>query len=222
MTDLKTLVQSKNAVLFDMDGTIVNTEGLHARAASGVLKELGVIIDLEAMMHQFYGVTDTVVLQTTCPHLSEQEIHYAINKKNAELIKIFKAMSSSEKEKYVTPGLFDFLNFLKKEKKKIGVVSASEDIVVSETLNTFGISDFVELQMGRNQTINTKPHPEPYLEGMKRLNTAASETLIFEDSPTGLTSAHASGAHIIRITEFSHSKEKSGYSEIQNFLLAKT
>ena len=218
MPDLKTLVQDKSAVLFDMDGTIVNTEGLHARAASGVLKELGVIIDLESMMHKFYGVTDTVVLQTTCPHLTEKEIHYAIDKKNAELIKIFQSMTSSEKEKYITPGLFDFLNFLKKEKKKIGVVSASEDIVVSETLITFGIASYVEIQMGRNQTTQTKPHPEPYIEGMKRLSSMPAETLIFEDSPTGLTSAHASGAHIIRITEFSHSKEKSAYRELKNFL----
>lgn len=219
MSDLKALVQSKTAILFDMDGTIVNTEGLHAKAGSSVLKELGVTIDLESLMHKFYGVTDTVILQTTCPHLSEKEIHYAIDKKNSELIKIFKAMAASEKEKYITPGLFDFLTFLKKEKKKIGVVSASEDIVVNETLNIFGISSYIELQMGRNQTTLTKPHPEPYLEGMKRLSANAHETLIFEDSPTGLTSAHASGAHIVRITEFSHSKEKSAYREIKNFLL---
>jgi HAD superfamily hydrolase (TIGR01509 family) len=217
MTDLKSLVLSKSAVLFDMDGTLVNTEGFHAQAGSIVLKEMGVTIDLESMVHKFYGVTDTVVLKMACPQLTETEINYAIAKKNAHLIDLFSKMSKREKEKYITPGLFDFLNFLKKENKRIGVVSASEDIVVIETLKTFGISHFAEIQMGRNQTKETKPHPAPYIEGMKRLNATAATTLIFEDSPTGLTSAQASGADTIRITEFSHSKEKSSFQEIKNF-----
>lgn len=218
MPDLKALVSNKNAILFDMDGTIVNTEGLHAQAGSLILKDMGVTMDLESMMHKFYGVTDSDVLKITCPQLSEKEIQEAIEKKNVHLLKIFKAMTETQKEKYITPGLFDFLNYLKKENKKIGVVSASEDIVVTETLKTFGISRFIDIQMGRNQTNLTKPHPEPYIEGMKRLKSTAIDTLIFEDSPTGLASAHASGAHLIRITEFSHSKEKSSFQEIQNFV----
>jgi HAD superfamily hydrolase (TIGR01509 family) len=204
-----------------MDGTIVNTEGLHAKAAMVVLSEMGISIDLESMLTKFYGMTDTVVLKMTCPHLNEDEITKAIEKKNVYLLQILKSMSATEKEKYITPGLFDFLNLLKKENKKIGVVSASEDIVVKETLKAFGISEFVEIQMGRNQTILTKPNPDPYIEGMRRLKSTGQETLIFEDSPTGLASAHASGAHSIRITEFSHSKEKSDFEEIQNFVLNK-
>lgn len=218
MIDLKTLVRTKDAVIFDMDGTIVNTEGIHARAASVVLRDMGIKIDLESMLTQFYGMTDTVVLKMTCPNLSEQEILQAIAKKNIELVKIFKQMSKREKEECTTPGLFEFLYFLIKEKKKLAVVSASEDIIVTETLITFGISSLIKIQMGRNQTLLTKPNPEPYLEGMRRLNTKAEETLIFEDSPTGLLSAHASGAQLIRITEFSHSKDKSIYPEIKNFL----
>jgi HAD superfamily hydrolase (TIGR01509 family) len=218
MTDLKTLVSSKNAIIFDMDGTIVNTEALHAKAATLVLKEMGITIDIESMLTQFYGMTDTLVLKTLCPQLSEHEIQSAILKKNFHLLKIFQGMSKTEKDAHTTPGLFEFLNFLIKEKKKLGVVSASEDIIVIETLKTFGISNYMEIQMGRNQTMLTKPHPEPYLEGMRRLNSTALDTLIFEDSPTGLLSAHASGAEIVRITEFSHSLEKSKYKEIPNFL----
>jgi beta-phosphoglucomutase len=218
MTDLKALVRSKNTIIFDMDGTIVNTEDLHARAATHILQDMGIVVDLQSMLTTFYGMTDTIVLKMTCPHLTDKEIDHAIEKKNIQLLKIFQSMTKKEKEKCITPGLVDFLNFLKLEKKRIGVVSASEDIIVTETLKTFGLSHYMEIQMGRNQTALTKPNPDPYIEGMKRLYSTANETLIFEDSPTGLTSAHASGAHIIRITEFSHSKEKSAYQEMQNFL----
>jgi beta-phosphoglucomutase len=98
------------------------------------------------------------------------------------------------------------------------VVSASEDIIVSETLKCFEIYSYIDLQMGRHQTNLTKPHPEPYLEGMRRLKTGPLKTLIFEDSPTGLESAVASGASVIRITGFAHSDKILHSHERKNFI----
>jgi beta-phosphoglucomutase len=222
MTDLKTLVKNKSAILFDMDGTLVNTEPLHAKASVKVLAELGVKVDLMACIDQFYGMTDHVVLKTVCPHLSDDEIDSAITEKNRHLVTLFKQLSHSEKQPYITPGLFDFLNYLKLEKKKCAVVSASEDIIVLETLACFGIDVYMDIQMGRNQTPLTKPHPDPYIEGMKRLNVNAAETVIFEDSPTGLKSAAGSLASVIRITAFAHStsgqKIEGSFPEFKNFL----
>lgn len=218
MSDLKSLLMPLDAVLFDMDGTIVNTEPLHARAAVIVLKKLGIEIDLEACLNQFYGMTDTAVLKITCPHLTDLEIDQAIAEKNVHLLKIFAQLTCDEKKQYITPGLFEFLSFLKKEKKQLAVVSASEDIIVTETLKCFDIHPHIDLQMGRHQTLLTKPHPEPYLEGMRRLKTEPSKTLIFEDSPTGLKSAIASGAKVIRITGFAHSDEVLHTHERKNFL----
>lgn len=218
MSDLKALLMNFEAVIFDMDGTIVNTEPFHARAAVIVLKDLGINIDLESCLDQFYGMTDTAVLKMTCPTLSDDEIDWAISEKNIHLIKLFKTLSPSQKNQCITPGLFDFLKFLKKENKKLAVVSASEDIVVAETLKCFEIHSYMDLQMGRHQTKLTKPHPEPYLEGMRRLKTSPSKTLIFEDSPTGLESAVASGANVIRITGFAHSDKVLHAHEKKNFI----
>lgn len=219
MTDLKALLKIHDAVIFDMDGTIVNTEPLHAKAAVIVLKSRGYDIDLEACLDQFYGMTDTAVLKMTCPELTDEEIEIAIAEKNKHLMDIFLALPEEEKHHYVTPGLFDFLTYLKQQGKAVAVVSASEDIIVEKTLECFSITAFVDLQMGRHQTKLTKPHPEPYIEGMKRLKTDPKKTLIFEDSPTGLKSAIASGANVIRITGFAHSDEVLHTHEIKNFLI---
>ncbi len=219
MTDLKALVSSHDAVIFDMDGTIVNTEPLHARAAVIVLKDLGFNINLEACLDQFYGMTDTAVLKLTCPSLSDLEIESAIAEKNKHLVALFQNLPEEEKNTYITPGLFDFLKFLKSQNKAIAVVSASEDIIVEKTLECFAITSYVDLQMGRHQTVLTKPHPDPYIEGMKRLNIQAAKTLIFEDSPTGLQSAVASGASVVRITGFAHAETILHNREIKNFLL---
>lgn len=222
MSDIKTLVRSKRAILFDMDGTLVNTERLHAMAAAGVLSDLGAHIDVDECLSRFYGMTDTHVLQTLCPQLNNLEIEKAIDEKNRRLIIIFKNLNEEEKNQYITPGLFSFLEALKKAKKKCAVVSASEDIVVTETLKAFKLDRWVELQMGRNQTSLTKPHPDPYLEAMKRLDVNANESLIFEDSPTGIKAALASQAEVVRITMFAHDsnaqKISGPYIELKNFI----
>lgn len=218
MTDLFTTVHQYKTILFDMDGTIVNTEPLHAKAAVMVLNKLGIEIDLMSCLEKYYGMTDTAVLKMECPHFSEEQIESTINQKNLNLIEIFKTLSNQEKQKFITPGLFEFLEFLKLNQKNIGVVSASEDIIVQETLRCFDISPFIPLQMGRGQTIKTKPHPDPYLEAMKRFNSSPHETIIFEDSPTGLKAASDSKAQVIRITGFAHDNIKSGFVEFKNFL----
>lgn len=223
MTDLRTLVKHKDVILFDMDGTLVNTEPLHAKAAVIVLNDLGVKVDLMATIDQFYGMTDHVVLKSVCPHFTDAEIDKCIEQKNYELIKLFQSLPDHEKENYVTPGLFPFLQHLKDENKRCAVVSASEDIIVLETLKCFGIDKFVELQMGRNQTTLTKPHPDPYLEAMKRLGTTHNNTIIFEDSPTGIKSAYASQAAVVRVMAFAHTsssqKIEGEYIELIDFLI---
>ena len=216
--DLKALVNEIDAVLFDMDGTIVNTEPLHAKAASMVLNSIGIKIDLEASLDKFYGMTDTAVLKMMCPELSDEEVDINIAKKNIELIKIFASLKREEKTPFITPGLFDFLKYLKSKNKKIAVISASEDIIVEKTLECFEINPYIDLQMGRQQTKLTKPHPEPYLEGMRRLDVFSNKTLIFEDSPTGLQSAIKSNAIVYRMMGFAHNNERLHHNEISDFL----
>ena len=222
MSDLFAYLTNKTAILFDMDGTLVNTEQLHAKAAVKVLEEMGAKIDLLSCIDQFYGMTDTIVLKTVCPQLTESEIEIAIQRKNTHLIRLLHELSPPEKERLLTPGLFHFLEFLKKKNFVCGVVSASEDIIVKETLECFGLATYMKVMMGRNQTILTKPNPDPYIEAMRRLEITKEHCLIFEDSPTGIKSATSSGAAVIRITEFSHSSSsqviEGAYMTLKNYL----
>lgn len=221
MTEHFNQLSNYSTYLFDMDGTLVNTEFLHARAASDVMKKLGIEVDLESSINQFYGMADTEVLKLLMPDISPNEITSIIAEKNKHLIEILLNLKSHEKEEYITPGLFDFFDFLLAHNKTIAVVSASEDVIVKETLACFGIDKYASLQMGRNQTERTKPHPDPYLEACKRLNASTSETLIFEDSPTGMQAALATKSDVIRITHFAHCSAPlnllGNYREIKNF-----
>ncbi len=219
MLDYSDLLKDLDTVLFDMDGTIVNTEPLHAKAGFSLLQAMNLAITPEEMVKRFYGVSDYDVIHTLFPKMSDQEIHAHIDQKNNLLIQALADLKESEKNSFITPGLFDFLNYLLKNNFKMAVVSASEDAVVKATLETFGINKIIKLGLGRNQTSKTKPFPDPYLNAMDKLTSVPHNTLIFEDSPTGLKSAENSKAHVIRITEFSHESNSSNYKELKNFLL---
>ena len=86
---------------------------------------------------------------------------------------------------------------------KCGIVSASESEVVQSTLKKANILHFFDSITSRLTIGPNKPHPYPYQVAMKKLKVSPSETLIFEDSPTGLQAANNSGAkRVIKVETF--------------------
>ena len=208
-------IKQFDLILFDMDGTLVNTEPLHGRAIEVILKknQLEIKDDVEVLMERFMGVTDSVVLMTLFPHLSENDVIQLIQEKNVVLQTIFNNLSPIEKNQLTSPGIIHFLKKLNEKKITTAVVSASEDIIVSTTLSAFDLHQYFSFSMGRGQTSRTKPHPDPYIEAMKRANINPHKTLIFEDSPTGLQSAKASMANVFPVAPFSK------HQYLKNFLV---
>lgn len=189
--------------LFDMDGTLVNTEPLHAKAMEMVLvKNQLATPSFEESMERFTGMTDAVVLETLYPHLAQERRDQIIRDKNSELKTVFRNLDKANLEKLMAPGILDFIHYLKSNQKNIAVVSASENEVVFETLTAFSLIDLFDFWLGRGSTHRTKPHPDPYVHAMKKAQIEKNLTLIFEDSVTGLTAAKASGAKVIEVAPF--------------------
>lgn len=205
--------------LFDMDGTLVNTEPLHAKAMDIVLKKAGISLSIseEEAMERFKGMTDTLVLKALCPEIDESKREKMIEDKNQILKVIFKNLTEQELHALTSPGIREFLQSIKQQGKKLAVVSASENEVVYETLHAFRLYHEFDFWFGRGSTERTKPHPDPYIEAIKKANIAKERTVIFEDSPTGLTAARAAGTKIIEVAPFG----KENYLKDFRSLLAK-
>lgn len=208
---------NKKAILFDMDGTLFDTEGLHAHALCRILQDEGHENHhpLE-IQKKYYGFCDTDVFR----EILGQEINAdaLVEKKNNQLTEEIRLMGKKGLLEVQTEGMYQLLEKLKALQMPMGLISASERRIVDLIVEVGELSSYFSTIVARGDSERSKPHPDPYLQAMKNLKVCATDTLIFEDSPTGLKAALASGAEVIRIAS-AHVEDPvfTGIPAIANF-----
>ncbi len=207
-------------IFFDLDGTLLNSEPLHMKAINEVLRKFNHELSVEVFNQTCLGKTDEEAFRLVIeayPDLKKLTVKEALALKDVAFQKILRSITSKELESVLTPGLYEFFDFLKEKypQLKLGLVSASEERTVNLLLSILQLKDRFQVILPRCKDIPNKPSPAPYLAAMKSLNLDPSECLIFEDSPTGLQAASASGAEVVKI--FCHSKTGSDHKTIFSF-----
>lgn len=198
ITDVRHQINSSQALLFDMDGTLFDTEPLHAEALAQALCAFEKQFTAAELHHRFYGKTDTSIFLELFPDRYKDEYQKFQETKNEILTNIFNTLTPEQKIQYSAPGIKKFLQYLRRCGKKLALVSSSEQEIVDITLKAFGVNLFFDLTIGRSGTHLNKPNPSPYLRAMRHFKVVTTSTIIFEDSPSGLRAAYATGCPVIR------------------------
>ena len=114
------------------------------------------------------------------------------------------------------PGALNFSKIVNKSGIKQGLVSASPRPIVDGVL--LGMSEkYFDISVAAGDIERTKPFPDPYLHAAKLLNVDISECLIFEDSPTGIAAAVASGAFVVAVPHYVKIEEAPRLKIISSF-----
>jgi beta-phosphoglucomutase-like phosphatase (HAD superfamily) len=114
------------------------------------------------------------------------------------------------------PGALDFSRELSDAAIPQALVSASPRPIVDAVLT--GMSEkYFSYSVAAGDIERTKPFPDPYLHAAKLLNVDIQQCLIFEDSPTGLTAARASGAFVVGIPHFLEVAEEPRLKIVKSF-----
>ena len=197
---LKTRLEAPLAFLSDMDGMLVDSEALHWESVHDTLDDL--LGPNAPRLASRIGWSDTELW-------SELKETYALPLTIAELIARRSDLADIRLKADPPPqveGAIETLRALKEiaPQVPIAVISASPRAHMTLSLNAY--ESLYELTVsGEDDCDKNKPHPDPYWLAAERLGVPIERCWIFEDSPTGLTSALASGATVFAIRAHSAS-----------------
>ncbi|PIP86854.1 HAD family hydrolase [Candidatus Campbellbacteria bacterium CG22_combo_CG10-13_8_21_14_all_36_13] len=183
------------AILFDLDGVLVNMPDGHYEALNMALSLFGSTINRDEHEHVFNGLP-------TRKKLKKMEAMERLPIGLIELINGIKQKYTKEIiPKYCVPDYSKIilLQQLKKRGFLLGCCSNSIKETLHIMLKSAQIFDFFDLIIGNDEVKEPKPHPEMYLSAFKILNLKPDECIIVEDSPHGIESAKASGAKVFEV-----------------------
>lgn len=207
------------AVFFDLDGTLFNSEPLHATALIEAANECNINLTNINPLHDFLGLPDPGVYRQLLadgrvPEGCTQDAFIAA--KNAHYLAYCRDLSEHQWKEVGTPGARELLVELKKNNILTAVVSASEPSIVQAMLKGAGIDRLFDHIVARGECFRSKPSPGPYLVALRHWKLRAHEVLVFEDSPTGKKAADLAGCTIVAVTCFTQPKD-DGLAHIDNF-----
>lgn len=181
------------AILFDFDGVLADTEPLHWACWNEALQTLGVSISWEAYSANCIGISDRAFLEAlgrvSIPPRPLDELWptYPLKKKLFAERATSGNIISNE-----TKSLLQDLSGI-----PLAVVTSSATSEISAILKAEKVLDRFQATVYGDEVTNLKPHPEPYLTAMQRLGVTSA--IVLEDSGPGMASGRAAGCEVIEV-----------------------
>jgi len=185
-------------LIFDLDGVLVDAKEIHYDALNNALQNIDpkFVISWEDHLKKYDGMKtyDKLKLLSINKGLS---LDLSLQQKIFDDKQFYTAKALSKLKK--NPDLINLFQELKNNGYTIACCSNSIKKTVHLVLKKLGISDFFDIKLSNESVKFAKPHPEIYWKAMSYFGATPEDTLIVEDSPTGLTAAYKSGAKVLRV-----------------------
>ena len=184
-----------SGILFDMDGTVLDSEGLFDKAQLRFLKENDILVSSEDLS-EFKGLS----YKHFYPRfMSKFNITGAVDGIRLKLRTYLHEIMETELE-YIE-GFEEFYNsYILGHQVKVGIVTNTTRLSYQKIDQCVGIGNYFPYSLTASESREPKPSPVPFIQAMDELKLTSDKTLIIEDSQTGLLSAVGSGAQVIGIT----------------------
>jgi beta-phosphoglucomutase len=185
------------AVIFDLDGVIVDTARHHYQAWKRLAKEFGFFFSIE-QNERLKGISrmESLEILLNIGNLkvdSEEEKIRLASLKNEWYRENILKMTSDD----ILPGVEDFLSELKKEKYKIAIGSSSKN--AGTILKQIGYEDFFDVVIDGTKITNSKPDPEVFIKAAQGIKTDPKNCVVIEDAHAGIEAAKKANMKTIGI-----------------------
>lgn len=174
------------ALLFDLDGTLAETDSVHHPTWADLLRPHGYDVDWAFFQERLSGRLNPDIVAELLPDMSEEEGRAMVEAKEADFRERAAALEP-------LPGLVDFVVWGKKRGLKTALVTNAPRENVLAVLRALRLDEAFEPVILADEVGVGKPDPGPYLAALDALGVAAEEALAFEDSLSGISSSLAAG-----------------------------
>jgi len=208
----------KSAVIFDIDGLLINSEPLWNKAATEIFRQYGI-----TLTEQQYAITTGLRSKEFVAYWLHQFNVPASQNEIAENKIIQLALSLIDKEATLMPGVEHIFEFFLKKEFKIGLATSSPIELIEWVKDKLGIRSYIHASSSAQNLIHAKPHPQVYLDCASAMHTNPLSCICFEDSFYGLIAAKAARMTCVVVPSAENSKlEHWGaadlkLSSLQNF-----
>jgi beta-phosphoglucomutase len=195
------------AVLFDMDGVLVDSEDFIREAARIMFSEKGVQVSAEDFL-PFTGMGENRFLGGVA---DKYKVPLELERDKARTYEIYGEISSGNLR--ALPGVMETLNLCKSKNLRTAIATSADKIKMIINLNSIGLDpDDFDTYIFADLIEHKKPHPEIYLTAAQHLRIMPSECLVIEDAPSGLEAGRAAGMRCLALST-SFPAEKLGLAD---------
>ncbi len=180
----------KTALLFDLDGTLVDSDAQHLTAFQRVFAPHGIALDRSAYAANIMGAPNEMIASRYLSHLSPLEQVAALDAKEA-------AYREALGELEPILGALALLDFADRRGLKRAVVTNAPRANAEKVLAALGIGGRLPIVVIGGELARSKPDPLPYLTALERTEAQAACSLAFEDSLSGVRAAAAAGLAVV-------------------------
>ena len=210
------------AVIFDMDGVIVDSEPRHERAFLEVVRELGYGEGLKLRFADYIGRSDQELwVDFVARHKPAEPLEELLARKRLRVVEIIR------REQPVFEGLPELVEKLS-ARYALALASGSERLVVEEVLKLRRLGSYFPVVVSSSDVQCGKPAPDIFLRAAALLKMAPQSCCVVEDSKPGVAAGLAAGMQVIAITNTHRAKELRqathvvrSYEEIERHLLGR-
>lgn len=187
-------------VLFDLDGTLVDTEPMHFESQLAVMGELGATMSRDEFTRYVGWAEEPFWAAVARVHGLDVPPRELAERRTVALLEIFE-----RREVPVLPGAREALEWLRDGGVPVAVASSSPRRQIEATLSATGLRELIAaVRSGHDDVSRGKPSPDVYESAARALDVEAAACVAVEDSATGVASAVAAGCFVVAVPCSSH------------------
>ena len=204
-----------NAVFFDMDGVTIDSEPQWHESERELMAEFGYAWQKEDQIACLGGPLSRVGVYMSSKVRSEHDGPWFTQ------ALIAKQMSKMKGGARVLPGVLDLIANIRSQNLPVALVSASPRNIMSAVLEGLP-GNLFDFSISSDDVLRTKPDPDPYLLAAEKARVRIEESLVIEDSLTGIASAKSAGAWVLAVPHYinvPHEERLHSISSLENLTL---